>query len=234
MVDDLSDWRLASTLNVYEIALLLKGYNPADYADIDPGNWPNEVRRQTYGLQKAIQSAVESDSIEANFARDENGNINWSLASIYLRSVERWMINKNYYSEFLNQSGSSYPSTLSDRHSPYFAPKLAAAVRAWKFVSSNPESLRNKRPKTAIKDWLEANAAELGLVKPDGAFNRTAIDEIAAVANWDQTGGAPATGVPTGLSPASRSNLPQIGKNHREDSQQSPEDFPNLDDDLPF
>jgi hypothetical protein len=73
-----------------------------------------------------------------------------------------------------------------DPSHPRFAPKLAAAVRAWQSVTN----AGNRSPKQAIEKWLRANAAELGLTNPDGIPVNQAIEECSAVANWQPKGGA--------------------------------------------
>ncbi len=95
--------------------------------------------------------------------------------------------------------------------------------------------MRNKTPKTALKDWLSANAKAVGLVKADGEINKTAIEEIASVANWDQAGGAPQTGLPkTGTSPKLPANLPQLRENPNQIKREPPPVSSGYDDDIPF
>lgn len=72
---------------------------------------------------------------------------------------------------------------------PRFSAKLAAAVRAWEAVSeSNGKSI-----KAELESWLLQHASELGLVKSSGEINQLGIEEVAKVANWQVTGGAPKT-----------------------------------------
>lgn len=233
--DDLSDWRLASTLNVFEIALLLKGYHPGDYADLSEENWPSEVRRATYALIQTIQRDCDSGKIDADFAHLEYGGIDWIRTVISVASLDRWLDARG--KKTLSAALGGAPKVtrwVNERSNPFFAPKLAAAFQAWDYVSTHQEALRNKRPKTAIKDWLEHNATELKLVKSDGALNRTAIDEIAAVANWDQAGGAPATSIANGTTPRFSQNPPEIHRNPPGDSRKPQGNSTTWDDDIPF
>jgi hypothetical protein len=69
-----------------------------------------------------------------------------------------------------------------------YAPKLAAAIDAWEAVT-DPQG---KHPKQALVQWLTENAAKLGLWDKDRP-NKTAIEEAAKVANWQERGGAPRT-----------------------------------------
>jgi len=80
------------------------------------------------------------------------------------------------------------PAYLNPEH-PRYAPKLAAAIRAWEAV----EDPKGKHPAQAIREWLTRNAKELGLLKDGGELNKSAIDDIAKIANWQPKGGAPKT-----------------------------------------
>ena len=72
---------------------------------------------------------------------------------------------------------------------PRYAPKLAAAVRAWQAVTDAGK----KSPKQALDKWLREHAAEYGLTNEEGKPIETAIEECSKVANWNQMGGAPKT-----------------------------------------
>jgi hypothetical protein len=53
--------------------------------------------------------------------------------------------------------------------------------------------LEGKTPKQALTKWLRENASRYGLSGDDGAPNETGIEEVAKVANWQPSGGAPRT-----------------------------------------
>lgn len=76
-----------------------------------------------------------------------------------------------------------------DPNHPRYAPKLAAAVRAWQAVTD----AGGKHPKQALAKWLRENAAEFGMTDDGGKPNETGIEEAAKVANWQPGGGAPKT-----------------------------------------
>ena len=76
-----------------------------------------------------------------------------------------------------------------DPKNPRYAPKLAAAVRAWQAVT-DPGKVS---PKKALTKWLREHAAEFGLSDDEGKPNETGIEEVAKVANWQPGGGAPKT-----------------------------------------
>ena len=80
-----------------------------------------------------------------------------------------------------------------NKQSPCYAPKLAAAIEAWKAVSENPDAKSGKSVKQAITKWLRINASRFGLHKEDGSPNEQGIEEIAKISNWETKGGAPKT-----------------------------------------
>jgi hypothetical protein len=79
------------------------------------------------------------------------------------------------------------------RCNPYYSPKLAAAVEAWKAVSGDENLRRGMTPKQALLKWLREHGSEYDLTKEDGNPNEQGIEEIAKIANWDIKGGAPRT-----------------------------------------
>jgi hypothetical protein len=83
------------------------------------------------------------------------------------------------------------PDCLRADHAHY-APKLAAAVRAWQALAN--ERIQSKSPKKRLIAWLTSRAQELALTTADGKPIKSAIEEIAKVANWKPKGGAPKTG----------------------------------------
>ncbi|MDM0051416.1 hypothetical protein [Variovorax sp. J22R115] len=65
---------------------------------------------------------------------------------------------------------------------PRYAPKLAAAVRAWQAVDDEGKT----SPKQALEGWLRAHADDFGLTN-------AAVEECSKVANWKAQGRAPKT-----------------------------------------
>jgi len=60
-------------------------------------------------------------------------------------------------------------------------------------VSRNHAPKRGKTVKQALVDWLQCNADRFGLTKDDQKPNKQGIEEVAKIANWDPSGGAPRT-----------------------------------------
>lgn len=76
-----------------------------------------------------------------------------------------------------------------DPGNPRYAPKLAALVRAWLAVQ---KAAPGKTVKQTLEKWLSEHAVELGLTDEDGNPQKL-ITGLAAIPNWDTTGGPPPT-----------------------------------------
>jgi hypothetical protein len=81
---------------------------------------------------------------------------------------------------------------LHPSHARY-SPKLAAAFAARQALEDDPTLLKYKSPKAAAKIWLRLHALEYGLIRANGHVNELAVEEIAKIVNWLQSGGAPKT-----------------------------------------
>jgi hypothetical protein len=67
---------------------------------------------------------------------------------------------------------------------------LAAALAAWEAVD---KAEPNSSVKKTLVRWLNKNATKFGLVDEENAPQKSIIEDIAAIANWDIGGGAPKT-----------------------------------------
>lgn len=114
----------------------------------------------------------------------------WDLSTVMVEDLRAWLRSRGVTSGFFfaNAPESVVPGYLDPAHER-FAPKLAAAVRAWEAVTDSGKS----SPKKALQKWLNQHAAALGLTLKDGRPNSKAVDEAATVANWKPEGGAPRT-----------------------------------------
>ncbi len=118
-----------------------------------------------------------------------NNTPNWNKTTIEKDNIKKWLVNKGINKGFFfpdkTSSGLDY---LNPNHSRY-APKLAAAIKAWEAVKDS----NGKPPKQLLLKWIRENAASLGLTDDDGRINETGVEEIAKVSNWRPEGGAPKT-----------------------------------------
>ncbi|WP_133300281.1 hypothetical protein [Paraburkholderia lacunae] len=117
------------------------------------------------------------------------GNVDPSATVVDVEDLRSWLVLRGVKSEFFFPDAVDAPDYLDASH-PRYAPKLAAAVRAWQAVTDPG----GKHPRQALMKWLREHAAEfLGLTDDEGKLNETGIEEAAKVANWQRTGGAPRT-----------------------------------------
>jgi len=116
---------------------------------------------------------------------------NWSKTLIDVQELKNWLEATPIRPEIFFpkvKDRLDTPDYLDPRH-PRFAPKLAAAVRAWEAVTDPNGS----HPKQALSRWLNEHAAEFGLTDANGLPIKQSIEECAKVANWKPVGGAPTT-----------------------------------------
>lgn len=201
-MDRIDSWKLADELNVYQIALLIAGYDPAEFeADGYNGynRWPDEVSRDVSPYVNAIKNAARREKIEFYLVRydgSRNSEIDWDASTIVISSLCDWLRARNFADGFFIASQDEVDG-LANPAGEFYAPKLAAAVRAWHDVTADPEALNGKTPKKALEIWLRKHANEYGLTGKDGNPNELGIEEVCKVANWKPTGGASPTPTPT-------------------------------------
>lgn len=112
----------------------------------------------------------------------------WSKTTVAVSNLVAWLESRGVRTGFFFPKETSDVEYL-DPQNPRYAPKLAAAVKAWLAVTDTG----GNHPKKALAKWLREHAAEFGLTDDDGKPNETAIEEISKVCNWQPTGGAPRT-----------------------------------------
>lgn len=195
--DDFDFWRLCDELTIMEAALLVAGVSPAVSSTVE--TWPTHKRPRGYEAAKtAIQNALRKQAIPGTIIeheeRDFNGNFDTIGGTVSLSSrvevdgLRSWLMTRGLRDGFFFPQQSDSPDYL-DPSNPRYAPKLAAAVRAWQSVTDTA----GKHPKQALTKWLRENSAQFGLSDDDGKPNETGIEEAAKVANWQPAGGAPKT-----------------------------------------
>ncbi len=197
-MDRIRLWKLADELNIYQIVLLITGYDPSEFQADYYDKWPDEVKMQVSPYLNAIRNAARSKRFKFQVFLDgyNNGEIDLDASLIDIESFTEWLQAGNFNDGFF-VCGTGEPDRLSDALSEFYAPKLAAAVRAWNEVTSDPAALNGKTPKKALEIWLRKHANEYGLTNKDGNPNELGIEEICKVANWKPSGGAAPTPTPS-------------------------------------
>lgn len=113
---------------------------------------------------------------------------NWAKSTISRTDLVAWLEKAGIRTGFFFPAATDAPDYL-DPKNPRYAPKLAAAVRAWQAVTDPG----NKHPKQALEKWLRERAAAFGLTDDDGNPVNQAIEDCSKVANWKPGGGAAKT-----------------------------------------
>ncbi|WP_172153281.1 hypothetical protein [Pseudomonas tumuqii] len=205
-MEELDYWRLCEDLNIIQAALLTVGTDPSS----EPACYCEDlkVHERPYGYEaakSAITSALRRGSLEGTISQlaeyDMNGNfLGWIEDSVDLKesmvkvdALREWLAGRGFQSGFFFPIRDVAPISYLDQSNACYAPKLAAAIRAWEAVTSDPERLRGKTPKAALSKWLNEHAASYGLIKDDGMPNASGVEEAAKLANWKPEGGASKT-----------------------------------------
>ncbi len=197
-------WHLADTLTVREAAALIAGYDPADIAWMNDDLSSNQDWPRQYPAEASLRGAVLSGAIKSKKAstgkyhhirmvgEESEGyweplnEISATGTRINVDDLREWLTIRGLRTGFFFPTATDTPDYL-DARDPRYAPKLAAAVRAWLAVTDTGKT----SPKRALVKWLREHAAEFGLSDDEGKPNETGIEEVAKVANWQLGGGAP-------------------------------------------
>jgi len=193
--DDFDYWRLCDELSVLEAALLTAGHSPDKFSYVEnweADKWPRGYAAAKTAITNALRGGRIKGAIELATYDDINGNPNPILNSVALssrvevESLKEWLSSRGLRRGFFFPEQTETLDYLDPNNARY-APKLAAAVRAWQAVTDPA----GKHPKQALAKWLREHAAEFALTDDEGKPNETGIDEAAKVANWQPSGGAP-------------------------------------------
>lgn len=213
--EEISDyWRLPETFTIQQAALLVVGVDPASETGCNCDGWKVNERPRGYeaakqGIAAALKTGRIKGVVEPEIGYDINhepypleGTFDVLRSEIERESLVAWLSSRGFRRGFFFPEEADAPDYL-DPGGPRYAPKLAAAIRAWQAVGD--ENLRRgKSAKQAMEQWIEANYKALGLVHrrdsgngingyKAGDMNKSAVREAAKVANWEEDGGAPST-----------------------------------------
>lgn len=192
-MESLDYWRLCDELSVMEAALLVAGIDPGAPEGVyveqsQPQDQPKGYRAARAAIARALaRKKIEGES-RPYF--DDFGNeiesVSVRESTVQVESLKSWLAGRGIRTGFFFPQATGEPDYLNP-NDPRYAPKLAAAVRAWEAYQEVP----GKTAKQALEKWLREHAAEYDLVDDDGNPNNQGIDEIAKVANWGRKGGVP-------------------------------------------
>lgn len=215
-IDESLEWLLRSQkLTILQAALLIVGLNPLickftnKHRPEDSGIYEGweQVPIAKIALFRAVYNeivrVVEEGKLRVEWyyhcdfrgdRLDENPIVQDS--SVSLDDLKEWLLlcgkrPKVFFPEdnFAETKDQKY--AFQDPTHPRYAPKLAAIVAAWEAVS---EAEGGKTVKGTLIKWLQQNADQYDLRnKKNGKLKEDVIEQLASIANWEPTGGAPKT-----------------------------------------
>ncbi|WP_375705815.1 hypothetical protein [Bartonella sp. AA2SXKL] len=213
-IDESLEWFLCSQkITILQAALLIAGLNPlickfpGEYSPEDSDIYEGEERVpfDKIALFRAVYSDIVREAKEGKLRVEwyylsgfRVGHLNGPIAeysSVSLDDLKKWLLlrgkrPKVFFPEDDSRDVKDQKYAFQDPTHPRYAPKLAAIVAAWEAVS---EAEGGKTVKGTLIKWLSDNAVQYKLVDDDNLPREKLIEELAAVANWEPTGGAPKT-----------------------------------------
>lgn len=190
-------WRLCDDLSIDEAARLLIGTDPIEFEalPLDEPLLPNhETVVKLKAATKALIGALRKELVQGVLITLDGSpavlidDIDTRKSRLEVESLRSWLRSRGINTGFFFPKGTNAPDYL-DPANPRYAPKLAAAVRAWQSVTDEA----GKSPKQSLTKWLRENSALFGMSNDDGMPIEQAIEDVAKVANWKLIGGAPKT-----------------------------------------
>lgn len=205
-MESLDYWRLCEELTIVQAAHLLIGFLPGEVeaqmyngAELGPNShvrYVTNLDAATTAISNALRNGSVCGQYISNFNRDSQGirttmienSINIDESIVNVDSLKKWLTGRGFRTGFFFPEQTDAPDYL-DKNNARYAPKLAAAVRAWQAVVDP----KGKHPKQAIAKWLREHAVEFDMTDDEGNTINQAIDDVSKIANWQPTGGAPKT-----------------------------------------
>ncbi len=208
-MESLDYWRLCDELSFEQAAILIIGGVPGEIeamalsgAELLPRSAARYYPRLDAARTAIVNAAAGKrlpaklkfktvDQYDQGFecvVAKEGDTIDPERSTVLVSDLKNWLLSRGLRTGFFFPEGQSVPDYLDPAHSRY-APKLAAAVRAW-MACDDP---KGRHPKQALMKWLREHSAEFGLADEEGRPNEQGIEECAKVANWKPSGGAPKT-----------------------------------------
>lgn len=191
-------WQLHDHLTVQQAAALIGGHDPAEVKV-----WGVGSDSSIYAPLSALMNAINGGSLAARkqniaftnwnseyecMVKDEQDELDPAQTTIARTDLIAWLRARGFRSGFFFPDPDQGQDYLDPQH-PRYAPKLAAAVKAWQATTTAGKS----SPKKALEKWLREHAAEFGLTDDEGNPINQAIEDCSKVANWQMSGGAPSS-----------------------------------------
>lgn len=187
------------TLSIVEATLLILEIEPQGLSDCIE-DWADERKPDGYlAARKALEASINRELLEGKMVNvlfesphggfeEDYQKLDYNTSYVCALDLAQWLARRGY-------SCSTFPATneqstgFRDENHPRYAAKLAAVVEAWEaFDESSDEP---GTPKQRLMKWLRLNAARFDLTGENGSPMENVIEELAKVANWATSGGAP-------------------------------------------
>ena len=159
-------WRLCEDLTVSQAALLIVGREPTsdNQYDAEQGSQPPVGYEAT---REAIKSGLLRGALAGEIIPRRGSGLDGSPGSgdwlqgtvdifkskVEVASLKNWLSARGVETGFFFSPKPSGKAEYLDPHHPRYAPKLAAAVRAW-LATEGKFATKGKPPKTLLEEWL--------------------------------------------------------------------------------
>jgi hypothetical protein len=193
-------WKLSNTVSIVEAVLLILEIEPqgvsASIEKQSDHRKPDGYLAARNALASAIRmKAIEGELCHQTYENEQGGGyetdyerIDYHTSTVDVASLVNWLAERGYAcSTFAPPNEQS--AGFRDPNHPRYAAKLAAVTEAWEEYDES--STEPGTPKQRIAKWLRLNAARFGLTGDDGSPMENVIGDLAKVANWATSGGAP-------------------------------------------
>ena len=191
-------WHLRENVNIVEATLLGLGFEPQFLSDVVEGLSDSHKPSGYVALRRAIIEGIETSKIEGEIFRTshfaikvDEAPVSFLQSNVELSSLKHWIIQKGVLNNGFLSATLSSESFRNEAH-PRYSSKLVAVVEAWESYDQVSDGVGT--PKQKLSKWLRINASRFNLTNEDGAPSENVIEELAKVANWAKSGGAPKTG----------------------------------------
>jgi len=114
--------------------------------------------------------------------------IDWEKTTIDINDFKRWCASKGFKPNFFFTE-SEQAHELRNPDSPFYAQKLHVAIDAWEHTIYSSKYLSGNTPRKAVMMYIADHASEY--INPQLISSEQAKKDIAKVANWQKSGGAP-------------------------------------------
>lgn len=198
-LESIDYWRLCDSLSIVQAALLVVGHDPSQNESVERNTMsyrPIGYEAAKTAITNALGKGAVLGKVIPCYEYDTNGlrhgeivdSVDIHSSMVDVESLKNWLRSRGFTTGFFFPEPLETTDYLDANH-PKYAPKLAAAIRAWEATELDG----SRSAKNRLMKWLRENASDYGLTDDDGSPYESAIEEIAKVANWAQGGGAPKT-----------------------------------------